>query len=83
MARFMWPTWGPPGEDKTLVGPMLAPWTLLSGMYWENLVSHITIKSFVLQMALQNLTHWGGVSVNYAIIGSTNDLSPVRRRAII
>ena len=25
------PTWGPPGADRTLVGPILAPWTLLSG----------------------------------------------------
>ena len=30
IARFMWPTWGPPGTGRTLVGPMLAPWTLLS-----------------------------------------------------
>ena len=29
--RFMGPTWGPPGADMTQVGPMLAPWTLLSG----------------------------------------------------
>ena len=28
----MGPTWGPPGADRTQVGPMLAPWTLLSGM---------------------------------------------------
>ena len=33
MARFMGPTWGPPGADSTLVGPMLATWTLLSGIY--------------------------------------------------
>ena len=25
------PTWGKPGADRTHVGPMLAPWTLLSG----------------------------------------------------
>ena len=31
IARFGRPTWGPPGADRTLVGPMLAPWTLLSG----------------------------------------------------
>ena len=31
MARFMGPTWDPPGADRTQVGPMLAPWTLLSG----------------------------------------------------
>ena len=28
----MRPTWGPSGADRTQVGPMLAPWTLLSGM---------------------------------------------------
>ena len=44
IARFMGPTWGPPGDDRTQVGPMLAPWswTLLSGvarrnvyLYWK------------------------------------------------
>ena len=28
----MEPTWGPSGADKTQVGPMLAPWTFLSGL---------------------------------------------------
>ena len=31
ISRFMGPTWGPSGADRTQVGPMLAPWTLLSG----------------------------------------------------
>ena len=31
IARFMGPTWGPSGADRTQVGPMLSPWTLLSG----------------------------------------------------
>ena len=31
IARFMGPTWGPSGADRTQVGPILAPWTLLSG----------------------------------------------------
>ena len=31
IARFMGPTWGPSGADRTQVGPMLAPWTFLSG----------------------------------------------------
>ena len=30
IARFMGPTWDPPGADRTQMGPMLAPWTLLS-----------------------------------------------------
>ena len=31
IARFMGPMWGPSGTDRNQVGPMLAPWTLLSG----------------------------------------------------
>ena len=31
IARFMGPTWGPSGADRTQVCPMLVPWTLLSG----------------------------------------------------
>ena len=31
IARFIGPTWGPFGADRTQVGPMLAAWTLLSG----------------------------------------------------
>ena len=31
IARFMGPTWGQPGADRTQVGPMWATWTLLSG----------------------------------------------------
>ena len=34
IARFMRPTWGPSGADKTQVGPMLALWTWLSGIYF-------------------------------------------------
>ena len=32
MARFMGPTWGPSGAERTQEGPMLAPRTLLSGL---------------------------------------------------
>ena len=37
IARFMGPTWGPSGADRTQVGPMLDPWTLLSGIFllWQ------------------------------------------------
>ena len=31
IARFMGPTWGLPGADRTQVAPMLATWTLLAG----------------------------------------------------
>ena len=31
ITRFMGPTWGQSGATRTQVGPMLAPWSLLSG----------------------------------------------------
>ena len=31
IAKFMGPTWCPSGSDRTQMGPMLVPWTLLSG----------------------------------------------------
>ena len=31
VARFMGPTWGQPGPCRPQMGPMLAPWSLLSG----------------------------------------------------
>ena len=40
IARFMGPAWGPSGADRTQVGPMLAPWTLLSGV-----VSNVKVAS--------------------------------------
>ena len=32
IAKFMGPTWGPPGSCRPQMGPMLATWTLLSGV---------------------------------------------------
>ena len=41
ITRFMGPTWVQSGADRTKVGPMLAPWTLLSGncnpRWWDHL----------------------------------------------
>ena len=37
IARFMGPTWGPPGADRTQVGPTWATWTLLSGYMLRDL----------------------------------------------
>ena len=33
IAKLMGPTWGPPGSCRPQMGPILAPWTLLSGMF--------------------------------------------------
>ena len=32
IAKFLGPTWGPSGADRTQVGPMFAPGTVLSGL---------------------------------------------------
>ena len=32
ITKFMGPIWGPPGSCRPQMGPMLAPWTLLSGI---------------------------------------------------
>ena len=37
-SRFMGPTCGPSGADRTQVGPMLAQWTLLSGQIRKKLI---------------------------------------------
>ena len=43
IARFMGPTWGPSGAERTQVGHMLAPWTLLSGLLIQVKVCKMTI----------------------------------------
>ena len=42
IARFMRSTWGPSGANRTQVCPMLAPWTLISGM---SVVTHSSVTS--------------------------------------
>ena len=47
IARFIGPTWGPSGANRTQVGPMLAPWTLLSGLAYL-LRQHALMKMIML-----------------------------------
>ena len=48
IAKFMGPTWGPPGSCRPQMGPMLAPWILLSG--WLRLFFSTNPSSFFLIM---------------------------------
>ena len=43
IARFMEPTWGPPGSCGPQMGPMLVPWTLLSGLPSDR---HVTVPIY-------------------------------------
>ena len=45
IANFMGPTWGPPGSCRPQMGPMLAPWTLLSGDAANSLLQILTFPS--------------------------------------
>ena len=56
IARFMGPTWVPPGDDRTQVGPMLAPWTLLSGCFYFVLSPHVQISSLGSSSARKKLS---------------------------
>ena len=38
ITKCMRPTWGPPGSCRPQMGPMLAPWTLLSGLLYKGWV---------------------------------------------
>ena len=55
IAKFMGPTWGPPGSCRPQMGPMLAPWTLLSGIpLWGISTNNVEIWSFLYD-SLKNL----------------------------
>ena len=41
----MGPIWGPSGADRTQVGPMLAPWTLLSGKLWRQVHYNVVTRA--------------------------------------
>ena len=48
IARFMGSTWGPPGSCRPQMGPMMAPWTLLSGIHYtmRNMHTGLTLLCF-------------------------------------
>ena len=50
IAKFMEPSWGPPGSCRPQMGSMLAPWTLLSGDVSDGLqYPNVTVDVLALQ----------------------------------
>ena len=45
IAKFMGPTWGPPGPYRPQMVPMLAPWTLLSGNVITNMLTNVLFSA--------------------------------------
>ena len=63
IGRFMGPTWGSSGADRTQVDPMLAPWTLLSGnIVWELTQEHRETNWNTLSASFSRMT-FGVVSL--------------------
>ena len=85
----MGPAWGPSGPDRTQVGPILAPWTLLSGMHMKVItmihlnITHYKSKSHPLgdneSLGSSPLVSQICIRVN---IGSGNGLLPVQYQNI-
>ena len=47
IAKFMGPTWGPPGSCRPQMDPMLAPWALLSGHLYIASVTAVVYELYV------------------------------------
>ena len=59
IARFMGPTWGPSGANRTQVGPRLAPWFLLSGESLSSSFAHSPTHWLTHSVILQRIAPWG------------------------
>ena len=59
IAKFMGPTWGPSGSSRPQMGPMLAPWTLLSGYRFDKSIKVLEFlkgASFTSTLSVYTLT---------------------------
>ena len=83
IAKSMGPTRGPPGFCRSQMGPMLAPWTMLSG-YWhvtehivyryianrEDTTTHQCSKKFYIEIIKTNhLRYFLSLSLAYRLFG--------------
>ena len=78
IARFMGPTWGPSGAERTQVGLMLVPWTLLSGTVLLyainiiipllNLMLHQGVTCMFIAVTYPNWCQYNDTTSSYQII---------------
>ena len=76
IAKFMGPTWGPSGADWTQMGPMLAPWILLSGYADDLLKLQVIIRPAIDQRCKLSLNSINKQDVNLIITGPADVLDP-------
>ena len=55
IAKFMGPTWGPPGSSQPQMGPMLAPWTLLLGYACQLFTDHQAIVKLQRKLCITDI----------------------------
>ena len=69
ISRFLGPTWGPPGDDRTQVGPVLAPWTLLSGVSFIPSTLYISLsESYIMIHTINNVAHMTSSYASFMLI---------------
>ena len=66
----MGPKWGPPGADRTQVGPRWATWTLLSGVFCTNMPYNIFER--VEPIICKHRKGWSIVPVPYTFSRNTH-----------
>ena len=71
ITRFIGPTWGSSGPQ---MGPMLAPWTLLSGtnMHLPSFACITPSHNFYLRWTIVNRNHWNKFQWNFIQNASYN-----------
>ena len=62
IAKFMGPAWGPPGSYRPQLGPMLAPWTLPSGLLMHmchpaSVLEHFWVHAIIHSMVMLCISH--------------------------
>ena len=85
IARFMGPTWGPSGADRTQVGPMLAPWTLLSGttkcLHVQLVMQLLNVQKFAIitcfNLDMRKITHGFSITTEKSPVKWVWDLNPL------
>ena len=61
IVRFMGPTCGPPGTCRPQMGPMMTPWTLLSGkVFFPNIARDIQVYIIFLDSPNDRIHAWSG-----------------------
>ena len=81
-SKVMRPTWGQSEADRTQVGPMLAPWTSLSGMvhiHRAKLRLNTIVYVYVTSCMPSHVPHIHKRYTSFAIILSADVLSPIPR----